>query len=121
MVVGLELVVLACVTALSWAGIAFTTVPMERLVGLCLIISFAMVQGLVLSEYPRGNDHAFLRLGLATFCRTGLSLMAVIAIAKYSGAASKKEAIFFVAVLYAVGHFGSMILSARHTGSDATD
>jgi hypothetical protein len=47
--------------------------------------------------------------------------MVVIAIAKYSGAASKKEAIFFVAVLYAVGHFGSMILSARHTGSDATD
>ena len=120
-VIGLELTALLVMLLLARQDIAFEALGLSQMAALFAVITFAMVQGLVLSEYPRGDDHTFLRLGMATFCRTGLPLMVVAAIAKYSVAEIKPSAIFFVCVLYAVGHFGSMILSAQHDGSDASN
>ena len=110
-VILLELTVTGIAFLLWKNGWAFGAMRAQALWAISMIVTFAMVQGLVLSEFPRGDDNTFLRLGLATFCRTGLPLIGVIAIAKYSAGDKREQAIFLVAVLYAVGHFGSMILT----------
>ena len=70
-----------------------------------------MVVGLVLSEYPRGVDFAVFRLGFATFCRTGLPLVVVLLVARYSVAAFGGETMAFLVVFYAVGLTASIGLS----------
>ena len=107
----LEALALTAVLVLHWLDQYFV----ELLVGesglICLAITCAMLLGLVFSELPTGNEHTFTRLGLATFCRTGLPLLAVIVIWKYSLSDSRVQPILAAGVFYAVGHFRVMILS----------
>ena len=85
--------------------------PTTHLLLAFLVVLVPMTAGLVLSEYPRGADFAAFRLGLATFCRTGLPLVVVLLVARYSVAAFTGEAMAFLVAFYAVGLTSSIGLS----------
>lgn len=78
-----------------------------------LAISFAiaMAGGLFFSEYPRGDELALARMGLATFCRTGVPLVVILLIERYSNVELLEHGILIVVLLYGVGLFSSIILS----------
>lgn len=107
----LELIALALILLFHWLGIFLADVPPVEIILIFVAIMFAMLLGLVFAEVPSGDEHTFTRLGLATFCRTGLPLLVVTAIWKYSVCSLKIQPIFAAVVFYAVGHFGGMILS----------
>jgi hypothetical protein len=86
-----------------------------------LIILVSMVVGLLLSEYPGGLEFAVMRLGFATFCRTGLPLLVVMLLVRYSSATFAGHAIGFLVVFYAVGLITSIGLSLyRFSGSSSS-
>ena len=107
----LEGVALGAVLLCHYLEFSLTAVPARELLMIFAAITFAMLLGLFFSEFPTGDQHTFTRLGAATFCRTGLPLLVVMAIWKYSVCNSKLQPIFAAVVFYAVGHFGGMILS----------
>ena len=77
-----------------------------------LVVLFSMVVGLFLSEYPQGDDYALMRIGFATFCRTGLPLLVVLLVARYSDPSfTSKTMMAFLIVFYAVGLLTSIGLS----------
>ena len=86
-------------------------VPDNFLIVAFLIILVSMVVGLLLSEYPSGVDFAAMRFGFATFCRTGLPLLVVVLIVRYSSPTFAGHAIVFMVVFYAVGLITSIALS----------
>lgn len=106
-----EGIALTVVVLLKLFDAGFVEIPMTEIAQIFVAVSFAMLLGLVFAEIPSGAEHTFTRLGLATFCRTGLPLLVVIVIWKYSVCNSKIQPIFAAVVFYAVGHFGGMILS----------
>lgn len=106
-----EGIALTLVTGLRWVKICFTEVPTSEVGLIFAALTFAMLLGLAFTELPAGDRHTFTRLGLATFCRTGLPLLVVIAIWKYSMCSLKVQPILMAGVFYAVGHFSVMILS----------
>ena len=118
-VVALVMVLLVCL------GVAFTIrnvlsvdVSYRFLLAAFLIVVFSMAAGLVLSEYPRGVDNYPLRLGFATFCRTGLPLLVVMLVARYSVATFASQTAGFLIAFYAVGLTTSIGLSLyRFSGS----
>ncbi len=105
-----EGIALALIVALKFLEVYFAEVPLIEIVPIFITISFAMLLGVIFTELPSGADHTFLRLGLATFCRTSIPLLVVAVIWKYSVCDSKVEPILAAIVFYAVGHFGGMIL-----------
>lgn len=78
-------------------------------VGLC--IWKAMMLGLFFGTYPPGNDYAMIRLGLATFCRTGIPLLVVLVGLDY--ATRPDSATRFMLAIYMVGFFTSLVLEVR--------
>ena len=87
-------------------------VPSRFLLAMFLVVLFSMVVGLFLSEYPQGDDYALMRIGFATFCRTGLPLLVVLLVARYSDPSfTSKTMMAFLIVFYAVGLLTSIGLS----------
>jgi len=107
----IEVIALTAVLVLHWLNQYFVDLTIGESGLICLAVTCAMLLGLVFTELPTGDQHTFTRLGLATFCRTGLPLLAVIVIWKYSLSTSKVQPILAAGVFYAVGHFSVMILS----------
>ena len=107
----LEGLALGVVMFLQLLEACFTDVRTVKVALIFAGITLTMLLGLIFTELPSGDEHTFTRLGLATFCRTGLPLLVVIAIWKYSVWQFRTEAIFLAVVFYAVGHFGGMVLS----------
>ena len=82
--------------------------------GIGLIVWFGMMLGVVFSEYPRGSAAALARVGLATFCRTGLPLLVVLVAVNY---ATRLNAVaVYVGILYAVGLTSSLALELSRLG-----
>ena len=107
----IEAIALTAVVVLRWLNQYFADLTIDETGSIFLAITFCMLLGLVFTELPAGDKHTFTRLGLATFCRTGLPLLVVIVISKYSLSPSKVQPIVAAGVFYAVGHFSVMILS----------
>jgi len=95
-------------------------VPNQFLTIALLVVLVPMVVGLVLSEYPRGDDYAMMRIGFATFCRTGLPLVVVMLIARYSDPSFAGKSMVFVLVFYAVGLIASIGLSLCRFSSSSS-
>lgn len=62
-----------------------------------------MAVSLVLVERPRGDDWIMLRLGLATFCRTGLPIFCVAVITLLSKHRFQPAAAGFLLLFYILG------------------
>ena len=114
----LRAVVLSLVLAVGlavsfWVKNAFAIdMPNRFLLAVFFVVLFSMVGGLILSEYPQGNDYALMRVGFATFCRTGLPLVVVMLVARYSDPAfAGKTSLAFLTVFYAVGLLTGIRLS----------
>lgn len=86
--------------------------PMCLAIG--LIVWFGMMLGVVFSEYPRGSEAALARVGLATFCRTGLPLLVVLVAVNYATRLNSVAAC--VGILYAVGLSLSLALELSRLG-----
>jgi len=74
--------------------------------GLC--IWKAMVLGLFFGSYPPGDENAMIRVGLVTFCRTGIPLLVVLLGLKY--ATQPDSALRYMLLMYMVGFFSSLML-----------
>lgn len=94
--------------------LAFTDLGAELLGGVSLLIWIAMMAGLIFSEYPRGDQAAMLRVGLATFCRTGFPLLVVLMAVNYATRLNSVAAC--VGILYAVGLMSSLSLEISRLG-----
>ncbi len=70
-----------------------------------------MLLGLVLAEIPRGSDWLLFRLGVATFCRTGLPLLIVISVSLQSEDGFWDRAIGFLSFFYVCGFLASVWIS----------
>jgi hypothetical protein len=110
-------------------GLSFLTqsllsieLPSKFLTAAFLIVLFSMTVGLVLSEYPQGVDFTLMRIGFATFCRTGLPLVVVMVVARYSVPAfAGNKTLLFLVAFYAVGLVTSLGLSLyRFSGSSSS-
>jgi len=95
-------------------GLAFGNMPVALLVTVALVVWFAMMLGVFFSEYPRGDHAAMARLGLATFCRTGLPLLVVLVAVNY--ATRLNSVALSVGILYAVGLVSSLALDLSRLG-----
>ena len=95
-------------------GLGFAAVQTSVLVGISFVIWFAMMLGVFFSEYPRGDQAAFARLGLATFCRTGFPLLVVLIAVNY--ATRLNSVALYVGILYAVGLLSSLALDLSRLG-----
>lgn len=110
-------VVLAAAVGLAWCGGLFgwfDELPVIALIGIAAAVWIAMVAGVVCSEYPRGDQLAMARLGLATFCRTGLPLLVVLVAVNY--ATRLNSIALYVGVLYAFGLAVSLLLEVSRLG-----
>ena len=79
------------------------------------IIWGPMMLGLLASEFPRGDDYIFVRMGGATFCRTGMPLL-VILLLMYSNPDLVGQIVVMVVAVYAVGFIASVLLSVFRLG-----
>jgi hypothetical protein len=95
-------------------GWAFSGLQVPVLAGISLVIWSGMMLGVFFSEYPRGDEAAFSRLGLATFCRTGIPLLVVLVAVNY--ATRLNSVALYVAVLYGVGLMSSLALDLTRLG-----
>lgn len=86
-------------------------VEWKWLLAMFLIVAVPMLVGMVLSEVPRGNDWFMARLGVATFCRTGLPLLIVISVSQLNEEPIAESAIGFLAVFYVIGFLASVGIS----------
>lgn len=80
-----------------------------------LTIWIPMILGLLASELPRGDDYIFVRMGVATFCRTGMPLL-VILLLRYSIPDLVDQVVFMIVSVYAVGFIASVLLSVFRLG-----
>ena len=74
-----------------------------------------MMLGLIASELPRGDDYIFIRMGGATFCRTGMPLL-VILLFVYSIPELVDRVVFMIVLVYAAGFITSVLLSVFRLG-----
>lgn len=86
-------------------------VPFRFLLAICLVVLVSMLAASVVSEYPRGDDYLMMRMGFATFCRTGLPLLVVMIVARYSDPTFASETFGFLVLFYAVGLVTNIRLS----------
>ena len=70
------LILFLIVMAVNWA--ITPAAPFSRLLAIFLCVFAPMSLGIVAHQIPRGDDWLMARLGLATFCRTGLPLLIVL-------------------------------------------
>ena len=87
------------------------SIPFRFLAAISLIVLVSMLAASVVSEYPRGDDYLMMRLGFATFCRTGLPLLVVMIVARYSEPTFANETFGFLVAFYAVGLVTNIRLS----------
>jgi hypothetical protein len=103
----------AMVAAHNWE-LAFGSLSVRVLISIAVVVWFAMMLGLVFSEYPRGDQAAMSRVGLATFCRTGIPLLVVLVAVNY--ATRLNSVAICVGILYAVGLVSSLALEISRLG-----
>ena len=82
-----------------------------------LTIGLPMVLGVLAAEYPRGDEFVFLRLAGATFCRTGLPLLAILLLS-YSDSDWVDRLVFLIVFVYAAGFVTSVLLSVFRLSRD---
>lgn len=110
-------VLLTIVFALIFLGLEWTDrrmglgVPRSLRLELCFVVWFGMLLGMVTSTFPRGNEAAGLRLGLATFCRTGIPLLHLLLIMINYPAEIVQPVMGYIAVGYLIGFPLSIALS----------
>lgn len=89
-----------------------SSLPGKVLLAMWLIVLFPVGLSVVFSEFPRGSDWIMFRLGIATFCRTGLPLLIVILVDKLStGEGLAEDAFGFLAFFYLIGFVASVWVS----------
>ena len=88
--------------------------PINALV-VFLTIWIPMILGMLASELPRGEEFIFIRMGGATFCRTGMPLL-VILLLRYSIPDLVDQVVFMIVFVYAVGFIASVLLSVFRLG-----
>jgi len=108
---GLTLVLLLLVKSQGWL---FADLEMPKFLICAAVVWLGMVLGIVFSEYPRGNEAGLARVGLATFCRTGISLLVVLVAFNY--ATRLVSVASLVGFLYAVGLVVSLGLELSRLG-----
>ena len=86
-----------------WMNTSFIHEPPKMVMVAFLAMVFPMVAAVVVSELPRGTDWLMLRVGLATFCRTGLPLLIVIYCNEAAPNNMFESAIGFMAFFYIFG------------------
>ena len=79
-----------------------------------------MLLGLIASEFPRGDDYLLMRMGGATFCRTGMPLL-VILLFVYSIPELVDHVVFMIVFVYAAGFITSVLLSLFRLGKSPAD
>ncbi len=99
--------------ARNW-GLVLGDLSAPVMIGIAIIVWFSMMLGVVFSEYPRGDQAAMSRVGLATFCRTGFPLLVVLVAVNY--ATRLNSVALYVGVLYAVGLVSSLALEVSRLG-----
>ena len=97
---------IACLTNFEANGL-----PRKILMSMWLIVLVPVGMSVVFHELPRGNDWALGRLGIATFCRTGLPLLIVIFVDKSSGDRIGENAFGYLAFFYLIGFITSVWVS----------
>jgi len=117
LVLGKQWLVLTAVFALIFWGIGWLDgwlglgVPGEVRALACFVVWLAMALAAVASRLPRGDDAAGLRLGLATFCRTGIPLLHVLVIMFNYPPEISEAAMGYIAICYLIGFPLSIALS----------
>ena len=96
-----------------------TPVTLISASSLFLTIWFPMVLSLFMSEFPRGDEFIFLRIGGATFCRTGMPLL-VILLLSYSKPELLDQMVFLIGSVYAAGLIASILLSVFRLGNPSS-
>ena len=96
-----------------------TPVTLISASSLFLTIWFPMVLSLFMSEFPRGDEFIFLRIGGATFCRTGMPLL-VILLLSYSRPELLDQMVFLIGSVYAAGLIASILLSVFRLGNPSS-
>ena len=102
------------------SGATTSGLPNKILAAMWLIVLIPIGLSVVCSELPRGSDWVMVRLGIATFCRTGLPLLIVIFVDKLNGERLSESAFGFLAFFYLVGFITSVWVSVgrlRSAGS----
>lgn len=98
-----------------------SSLPSKVLLAMWLIVLFPVGLSVVCSELPRGSDWIMFRLGIATFCRTGLPLLIVILVDKLSTGEGLAEVAFgFLAFFYLIGFVASVWVSVVRLRSTET-
>ena len=93
--------------------------PQKMVLVAFLAMLFPVVASAVASEIPRGNDWLMMRVGLATFCRTGLPLLIVFYCSEVAGLELSEPAFGFLAYFYIFGLTMSVWMSIiRVSGAD---
>ena len=95
-------------------GLVLTDLSNSIMTGIALIVWVSMMLGVVFSEYPRGDQMAMARVGLATFCRTGFPLLVILVAVNY--ATRLNSVAIYVGILYAVGLSLSLALEVSRLG-----
>ncbi|MEM7782090.1 MAG: hypothetical protein AAF623_01965 [Planctomycetota bacterium] len=84
---------------------------MKILFALWLTIFVAIGISLILKEFPRGSDFVMVRLGSATFCRTGIPLLIIILLDYFGILKLESKALGFLSVFYIVGFSVAICIS----------
>lgn len=95
--------------------LAFVDCENSVLLGIAFVVWVAMILGIVFSEYPRGDWAVMMRVGLATFCRTGFPLLVILLTVNY--ATRLNSLAVFIGILYAVGLVLSLVLEVSRLGT----
>ena len=109
----MAVVVALMLLARNWQ-VALVDLTAPILAGVTFVLWLAMMVGLVCGEYPRGDQLAMARVGLATFCRTGFPLLVILVAVNY--ATRLNSVALYVGVLYAAGLVSSLALEVSRLG-----
>ena len=99
---------------LNQQGLLLANLSVSVLLGIGSVIWLGMLLGVIFSEFPRGNEYGLARVGLATFCRTGLPL--VIVLIAVSDPTRLHSVAAFTGIMYAVGLVVSLSLEVSKLG-----
>jgi hypothetical protein len=90
---------------------AFPSVTLADLLTAFFAVFIPMAASIVLAERPKGDDWIILRLGLATFCRTGLPIICVAVITLLSKKPLQLTLLGFLAFFYISGILVVVLIS----------
>lgn len=97
--------------AVLFKSLFLVSISVHQVIAMFLVAGLPMLVGLILSEVPRGTDWLLFRLGIATFCRTGLPLLIVIVVIQLSKVGLADPLIGLLAFFYVVGFLASVWIS----------